>query len=143
LVEVQDRFTSCLTFADVQELLVVLLALLCFTGAMRHWYVLILSCSDKLQENEWSPHLQLNEDHKLITSGPYSRIRHPMYTSFLLQGLGLALLTNDKIIAVPLTVFQLIILRRIRLEEEMMIGKFKERYLEYRKRSCYLLWPII
>ena len=31
----------------------------------------------------WSAQLQLRTHHRVVTSGPYSRIRHPMYTAAL------------------------------------------------------------
>ena len=38
---------------------------------------------------EWSPQLQLREEHHLVTTGPYSRIRHPLYTACLVMGQAL------------------------------------------------------
>ncbi len=39
----------------------------------------------------WSTCLQLRPDHRLITAGPYARIRHPMYSAILgwMMSLGL------------------------------------------------------
>src|SRR5512140_1965233 len=40
---------------------------------------------------QWSPQLQLRREHELVTTGPYSRIRHPLYSAMLGYGVGLAL----------------------------------------------------
>ena len=40
----------------------------------------------------WSVTLEIREQHKLITSGVYSRLRHPMYSAFWLWALAQALL---------------------------------------------------
>src|SRR5208337_1784918 len=37
----------------------------------------------------WSAQLQLRANHRLVTSGPYSRIRHPMYTAILVWATSL------------------------------------------------------
>jgi protein-S-isoprenylcysteine O-methyltransferase Ste14 len=44
---------------------------------------------------EWSPQLQLREEHRLVTAGPYAVIRHPIYTAMFGYGIGLALLTAN------------------------------------------------
>ena len=36
----------------------------------------------------WSVSLQLKQDHKLVTSGIYRRVRHPMYSAFWLMAAG-------------------------------------------------------
>ena len=40
---------------------------------------------------DWSAEVQIKEGHELIRSGPYARIRHPIYTGILLATLGTAL----------------------------------------------------
>jgi protein-S-isoprenylcysteine O-methyltransferase Ste14 len=37
---------------------------------------------------DWSAEVQIKEGHQLIRSGPYTRIRHPIYTGILLATLG-------------------------------------------------------
>lgn len=43
----------------------------------------------------WSAHLEVRKEHRLITHGIYSRIRHPMYSAIFLITLAQAMvLTN-------------------------------------------------
>jgi len=44
---------------------------------------------------EWSPQLQLRKEHRLVTTGPYARVRHSLYTAMLGWGFGVALLTAN------------------------------------------------
>ncbi len=44
---------------------------------------------------EWSPQLQLRGEHHLVTTGPYARVRHPLYTAMLGWGVGVALVTAN------------------------------------------------
>jgi protein-S-isoprenylcysteine O-methyltransferase Ste14 len=39
-------------------------------------------------------HLIVSDDMKLATTGPYSRVRHPMYTGFFLWGIATLLFTD-------------------------------------------------
>jgi protein-S-isoprenylcysteine O-methyltransferase Ste14 len=41
--------------------------------------ILFLAWVHYVLDKEWSVTLKLQTDHKLVTSGPYWRIRHPMY----------------------------------------------------------------
>ena len=43
----------------------------------------------------WSITLEIRERHQLVSNGLYALIRHPMYASFLLMGLGQALLLRN------------------------------------------------
>ena len=84
---------------------------------------------------EWSVNLQLRDDHRLIQSGPYSRIRHPMYTALFAIYIGLALVSNNYVIM--LLVIMVVVSLRLRIpkEENMMVEKFEEEYRAYIKRT--------
>ena len=62
--------------------------------------------------------LHLRDNHDLVQSGPYARIRHPMYTALLMIFLGFSLLIANVWIAVVLLASQAwILFWRLRLEE--------------------------
>ncbi|KAG2078391.1 hypothetical protein BDR04DRAFT_305888 [Suillus decipiens] len=44
----------------------------------------------------WSWQLSIRRDHRLVTSGPYSLVRHPSYTGFLLQYIGLIAMYGEQ-----------------------------------------------
>lgn len=78
---------------------------------------------------------------KLIVSGPYEKIRHPMYSSILLIALALLL---DSFSTVRLIIFLILLidlLIKIRYEENFLIEHFKN-YEEYKKKT-YRLIPFI
>ena len=87
----------------------------------------------------WSTTLQLRQAHRLITAGPYARIRHPMYSAILGWLMSLGLVAANWTAFVLAALGTLIVFLRIQGEEEMMLEKFGDEYREYMKRSGRLL----
>jgi protein-S-isoprenylcysteine O-methyltransferase Ste14 len=84
---------------------------------------------------EWSPQLQLREKHHLVTTGPYSRIRHPLYSGMLGYGTGLALLTANWVFVVLAVVMIAGLIARVPKEEQMMTEEFGEEYKAYMQKT--------
>ena len=97
--------------------------------------VFFVWCHKALGEN-WSNALEIKKDHKLVQSGPYKRIRHPMYLHFwlLIASQGL-LLDNWIVLAYGILAYGILYFLRVAKEEEMMIEEFGEKYKEYMKRT--------
>jgi len=86
-------------------------------------------------DTQWSAQLQLRDDHHLITTGPYARMRHPLYTSMFGWGAALSLLTANWIF-VAVSVLSIVgLIVRIPKEEQMMIETFGEEYKAYMQRT--------
>ena len=86
-------------------------------------------------DTQWSAQLQLREEHHLITTGPYSRIRHPLYTSTFGWGAALSLLTANWIfVAVSMLAIAGLVWRTPK-EEQMMIEAFGDEYKAYIQRT--------
>ncbi len=84
--------------------------------------------------------LKVDVGQNVVTSGPYSRIRHPGYTGEILLWLGFAILIGNRIalIFVPL-MFLAVFLYRISVEESMLIQELNGEYLDYRKKTRKLV----
>lgn len=52
--------------------------------------VLLWTWTQAALRTAWSPQLQLRQEHHLVTTGPYSRVRHPLYTATMCFGSGFA-----------------------------------------------------
>ena len=80
----------------------------------------------------------VTEGHRLITSGPYRVVRHPIYASLL----GLLLATGFTITAVAgaglasLAVFLVGTEIRVRAEDALLAARFGAEFEAYRKRTA-------
>ncbi len=88
----------------------------------------------------WSVSLQLKQDHKLITTGIYKRIRHPMYTAFWCLAIAQALLLPNYIAGFAGIIgFGYLFFSRVGPEEAMMQEAFAKEYELYRARTWRVL----
>lgn len=86
--------------------------------------------------------IEIQKDQKLIDTGLYSIVRHPMYMSISLVYLGTCLVLGSYISLIP-CVFMIILLGfRAKNEEEMLIHGL-DGYVEYIKKVKYRIIPNI
>ena len=84
----------------------------------------------------WSDSVQLRQGHKLVTSGIYRYIRHPIYTFGWLLGIAQALLLWNWVVALAgLASFALLYFLRVAGEEQMMLDQFGEAYRAYMNKT--------
>ena len=87
--------------------------------------------------------LIIKEKHQLITTGIYSQVRHPIYTSYLLLFTGFCILLHSLLSLMVLAIVSWIWFgNRIILEEEMLTQKFGETYQQYAQQTKRLI-PLI
>ena len=75
---------------------------------------------------------KLPEERTLLRRGPYRCIRHPIYLSFTLIGIGLVLLAHSHLM---LPVLGILWYARYGSEEEQLVRQFGAEYAEYRRRT--------
>jgi protein-S-isoprenylcysteine O-methyltransferase Ste14 len=90
----------------------------------------------------WANVPVVHEHHELRTGGPYRLVRHPIYTGMLGLILGGMLACGFGVWVVVLAAALPWLLRRVRVEDAMMAGRFGASYEAYRARVPALLpWP--
>jgi protein-S-isoprenylcysteine O-methyltransferase Ste14 len=88
----------------------------------------------------WSVSLDVREGHALITSGVYSRIRHPMYAAFWLWAVAQALLLSNWVAGpAGLVGFGILYFLRVGEEERLMLDTFGEEYRSYMDRTARIV----
>lgn len=88
----------------------------------------------------FSPWLELRQDHGLITQGPYRWVRHPIYSAGYLVIIGSGLLTTNLVMLLaPLVMLTVLLLARLGDEEAMLERQFGERYRAWAARTGRLL----
>ena len=103
-----------------------------FSGIMLFLATIIFYLSHKELADNWSPFVEVKERQKLIKTGIYRYIRHPMYLSMWLfaffQGF---LLSNIFIEIFGILAWSNLYFIRINNEEKIMIDIFGNEYKEY------------
>ena len=80
----------------------------------------------------WSVTLEIRQTHRLVTSGVYRYVRHPMYAAFFLWAIAQALLLPNWIAGFAgLVGFGTLFGFRVGREERMMEATFGEAYRAY------------
>lgn len=96
----------------------------------------IFRISHKELGRNWSITLEIRERHELVCAGPYALVRHPMYTSFLLMGLGQVFLLSNWVAGTSgLIGFAVLFLLRVDKEERMMLENFGSQYRAYMEKT--------
>ena len=99
--------------------------------------------AEVLRENVWlSRTVEVQENQKVIDTGLYGIVRHPMYMSTLLLFLSMPLVLGSPVSFVIMLVYIPIIAKRIRNEEQVLENGL-EGYAEYKRRVRYKVIPFV
>ena len=99
--------------------------------------------AEVLRENVWlSRTVEVQENQKVIDTGLYGLVRHPMYMSTLLLFLAMPLVLGSVISLAIMLAYIPIIARRIRNEEQVLENGL-EGYTDYKKRVRYKVIPFV
>jgi protein-S-isoprenylcysteine O-methyltransferase Ste14 len=95
------------------------------------------------RENSFSSAIiELASDQKVISSGPYAWVRHPMYAGGLVMLLGIPIALGSWWgLLVLAAIFPALIWRLI--DEERFLGRNLPGYIEYRHQVRYRLMPLV
>ncbi len=99
--------------------------------------------AEVLKENTYlSRTIEVQKNQKVIDTGLYSIVRHPMYSATLLLFLSMPLVLGSIYSFLIFLAYPLIIAKRIK-EEEKFLEKELEGYREYKQKVKYRLIPFI
>ena len=99
--------------------------------------------AEVMRENAWlSRTVEVQENQKVIDTGLYGIIRHPMYTATILLFLAMPLVLGSWVSFAIMLLYPVVIVFRIRNEEQVLEAGLAG-YREYKKRVRYRLLPFI
>ena len=91
----------------------------------------------------WSGTVALKENHKLIDTGPYALVRHPIYTGLLLAVFGSALAAGTVQAVVAFCIMVPAYIIKWRREEKLMRQEFGQEYAAYMQRTKAIIPYVI
>jgi len=100
----------------------------------------LFAASSRELGRNWSLVARTRSDHQLVRTGPYARVRHPIYLGMLLFLLALAVALGhwlQLIIALPIFFAGTAI--RTRIEDGLLEESFGEQFRAYRKSTPALI----
>ena len=99
--------------------------------------------AEVLRENVWlSRTIEVRENQKVVDTGLYGVVRHPMYMSTLLLFLSMPLVLGSLISFGVMLLYIPIIIKRIR-NEEAVLEQGLEGYTEYKQKVRYKVIPFV
>ena len=99
--------------------------------------------AEVLRENTYlSRTIKVQENQKVVDTGFYSIVRHPMYSITIILFLTMPLILGSIISFIIFLVYPFIICKRIK-NEEILLEKELKGYTEYKKKVKYRLIPFV
>lgn len=99
--------------------------------------------AEVLRENTYlSRTIEVQKNQKVIDRGLYAIVRHPMYSATIIMFLAMPLVLGSLISFAVFLIYPVLIVLRIK-DEEKMLEKELEGYIEYKKKVKYRLIPYI
>jgi len=83
----------------------------------------------------WSGRATLLKGHKLIQTGPYRWVRHPIYSGMICALLGTALALGQVRGLLAVLVLSASYIRKLLIEETMLTGQFGDDYRKFKTRT--------
>lgn len=99
--------------------------------------------AEVMRENEFlSRTVEIQENQKVIDTGLYGIVRHPMYSATIVLFLSMPLVLGSMLSFIIFIMYPVIIAKRIR-NEEKVLEEGLEGYLEYKKKVKYKVIPFV
>ena len=89
-------------------------------------------CYNKI--GNFSVYPEIKQQAKLITTGPYRKIRHPMYVALIIMMIGIALYNYHWVNAVGCTMVLCAVINKANIEERLLLIRFTD-YSAYQRNT--------
>jgi protein-S-isoprenylcysteine O-methyltransferase Ste14 len=83
-----------------------------------------------------------HKDESLVTTGPYARLRHPLYACSMLGALGLGLTSRSVLLAaIVVVLIAALVIYAAACEEQFLAEQFPEEFAAYCAAVPHKWWP--
>ena len=131
----RPRFTPILPLPGILEVIPPLAA-----AALSIFSVWLSMAAIRTLGKEWSFEARLVEGHRLVTAGPYHRVRHPIYSAMLGKLMATGLVISHWIgLLGAVVIFAIGTAIRVRSEEKLLRAQFGPEYEDYARRVPAIL----
>ena len=87
----------------------------------------------------WSARITIKEDHQLIRTGPYTHLRHPIYSGLVLATIGSALVIDKWRCVLGVCLVLIGYCFKAMKEETMLSRQFGDAFREHREHTGFLI----
>lgn len=99
--------------------------------------------AEVMRENAYlSRTIKVEKDQKVVDTGLYSVVRHPMYAATVILFMMIPLILGSFVALIPFAFYPVLIAVRI-IDEEKLLTKELSGYEEYKKKVKYRLIPFV
>jgi protein-S-isoprenylcysteine O-methyltransferase Ste14 len=109
-------------------------------AAMSGGFGIVWWCSDTNAYLSSVVRIQSDRGHRVVDSGPYAYVRHPMYVGLITLVFGMSLVLGSWLALAPATLAAVALARRIQLEERVLSADL-DGYTDYTTRVTARLVP--
>jgi protein-S-isoprenylcysteine O-methyltransferase Ste14 len=122
-------------WSKVPLLVVISSAIIVLTG-----YILFFMV---MRQNSYASRVvEIQEKQKVIDSGLYGIVRHPMYSAAILMFMFMPLVLGSFLALIPLLIFPFQMSTRMK-NEELILEEGLDGYIEYKKKVRYKIIPLL
>jgi protein-S-isoprenylcysteine O-methyltransferase Ste14 len=98
-----------------------------------------MSWAEAALGRNFSVQVTVQQDHELVTQGPYRTLRHPRYVAIILYNLGVVLAFDSGLALILVAALTVVLVWRIHDEEALMRQQFGAAWEAYCRRSGRLI----
>ncbi|MCL4436710.1 MAG: isoprenylcysteine carboxylmethyltransferase family protein [Thaumarchaeota archaeon] len=101
--------------------------------------IVVLAAAMRTLGKLYTSYLGIQPGHRLVTTGPYRHVRHPGYLGEVLVMFGIGFSLSSVLGLALAFLSLLLVLERIKPEEEMLTAEFGDEYRKYMGRTKRLI----
>ncbi|NOX34421.1 MAG: isoprenylcysteine carboxylmethyltransferase family protein [Deltaproteobacteria bacterium] len=92
---------------------------------------ILMQLAEKYLARQFSVEVTIQEDHQLVTNGPYKYLRHPRYLGIMVFFFGISFVFQSFLAMGVVVALSIVLVWRVFAEERLMRQEFKQEWDDY------------